>query len=397
MLTKVFNKTLMQALALGGVLGILNYLAVEVFTVEETNAYYLVFMNLAFISGFIALAYEKVINKKFLSYLIGGFAALTVLASLSHTAIPELYEIEDIRAFFYVVLGILGLGAVAAGVSEKKLTQKEAPALFNRYAQKVVEVWLVSGILSIVTVVVGALGIGLLEISGYEIPEDLIVFLATVAFSIVPFVALDLTYDFKKPLSKQYDKFGFINLGVKVVNILVYILAVFLGFYVLLLGSSLFRQILDTGNTAPIFLGISAVNTLTLFFLIQDTDFVKKKLWSRVALSAETVIMLLVALYAIGVRIGQHGLTINRILVVYITLSLLLLHIIYLVHRKKAKELQQGIQFGNFVVVAIFVAFALFNFTPFNLQALEDMSQEKIEAMKAAEESGEIKEVIEEQ
>lgn len=368
MFNHFFKKTLVQAILFGGVLGISNYL-IDHYGIMEEWPFLVGLIQILFFGGFIGFAYGKIQDKK----LAGISSTLFILFNLAITFSIEV-SAGDFLIGFYVILMWLFLGLLVVAFSE---TQKDFPLSLDRYLYKSIEAIIVNLFLLVIGIIIGALGFQLIEVTGFSVPEEVRNFSIFFVLSVIPFVGVDLIYDFKKPLSEQKDAFGIMTLITKVLYFVSYILAVFLGAYILLLATSAFKKILDTGNTTPIFLGITAVNTIAIFFTAQSENFLKRRLWSTAALIIETLILLLVALYAIVLRVGQHGFTVNRLLVLSAVSFLLAAYSVYAFHlgARDQKALLQGIRLGNLIIVPLFVIYALVNFTPYDLRALEAYSQ----------------------
>ncbi|MCX6780598.1 MAG: hypothetical protein NT003_00545 [Candidatus Magasanikbacteria bacterium] len=189
------------------------------------------------------------------------------------------------------------------------------------YAQKVLEICVVSVVSVITSILLGRLGGSLFEIVGVTIPNSVVDYLLYPIFATIPLVALVLTYDFSKPLIAQTPILGIVKFFSTIGYGLTFVLAPFLFIYLLVLLPFGFSTLLATGKTAGTFLMLCVGCSIFLYATL---------LWKSarhtiihhyttkillLLLSAEAAILSAVALYAVAIRIQSLGITLDRFVV----------------------------------------------------------------------------------
>lgn len=218
-----------------------------------------------------------------------------------------------------VVLGI-GMQLLAFDDDWRK---NLAASLYN-YCKKIVEIWIISMLIYAAGfVVVGTMAIlaevgGLEFIESYQVIEEVIYFVFTVAWTTFVFIGILLTIDFSVPLAKQQERFALIAIVRWLFAFAAVIMSVFLAMYLLYLAPTGFRALLGTGETVPLFLFVASsigIAHLLMIRFAQTLQVPRLLQFMKVVLfllSLEGVVFGFVAADAMWLRIDDLGITFAR-------------------------------------------------------------------------------------
>ncbi len=273
--------------------------------------------------------------------------------------------VSGYQLFALILTGFLMLGFEAFGFRSRDL--KMLPVSFEKFVSKIIEIAAMTALLSLVWMMICGLGIGLLALINIPPDGDVVSFLMFVPSCTCGFIALALAYDSSKPVYEQSSIVDGSGLLSQLSWLLSFVIGGFLLMYIAILVPTKFSLILDTGSASMLFTSIVVVIQLVLFFLIgwirQHGERDQKTLTRVVAvLSLESFLMVIVALYAIVLRISTYGLTVDRIfalLYVGVVFSMAgsLLYVVVRMLRAKADlpSLITGLLAVQFSGVVIFI------------------------------------------
>lgn len=247
--------------------------------------------------------------------VVVGVIGLTVLV-----AIPERgSDFTQIMSGLFPALMLCAIGLAATQIGEQTSRQSLA-ARFFVYAQKLIEIIILSITFTFVMFMLAALVRALFEIVGFEIPQSFVEYIVFPLGATIPLLAWTFVYDFTIPVGEQAQGFlvkFFSTIGYG----LTFLFTVFLAVYVFVLMPMGFSKLLATGTTSATFMALSFACAVLVYASIlfkQSRHAVVHKITTSILLallSVEAAIMSGVALYAITQRVDQYGVTLPRFFV----------------------------------------------------------------------------------
>lgn len=333
----LFNLLSIKSLVFGLLTGVLFYIILENKNSYSYNKDTILMTLLAGtgilgLTGYFISEYKKVIDKVVLSLSI--FQSVLILTILSFFEYSRSYEIfVYVLSIPFIVLITIGLNLSA--ISEKKENLVKS---FYYFIYKSIEIFIVFLIISLAVTIIGTLFTQLLKTINIRIYGDFLEFLVVSVYTMIFFISISIVYNFNKPVSEQKSYFNLINLMSKFFTFLTYSNAIFLLGYILLLIPSAFGLTLRTGHTTDIFSSIVSINLFYIFIFSISLDFLKISNLSKFkkiiyfALFIENYILIIVSFYAIGIRINEYGLSIERIIFLFFVSGLLIINSLFFIN-----------------------------------------------------------------